>query len=124
MEIKRKAMPLALLFSAILVSTVVLTLTVLADSKRVNLTESITVEKVVLKAGAYNVVWTGDGPDVDVSFVNDGKTMVTAKAKLVFEKTRYGHDAIETTTMPDKSKVLTKLVFSDRALIFESPAVD
>lgn len=117
---KTKHIPgrLSLLFSAILASMIVLTSTSLADSKHITITEPLTIGSVALPAGTYNVVWSGSGPEVQVSFMKGSKTIASAPARLVLEKSQY-HRAVETTTLPDNTKALNRIQFGDRTLVFD-----
>jgi hypothetical protein len=119
MRMKRKVIPLSLIFSAVLSSMIVLTASVFADSKHITFNEPVTVGSIVLAPGVYKVAWVGTGPDVLVTFMKGGKTVATTPARLVLEKSPYHARAIETMTMPDNSRVLKRLSFSDRALVFD-----
>ena len=117
MKMNRTAICVALLFAAIFATTI--TSTARADSKHITITSAVTIGgSTVLPAGTYNVVWSGSGPDVQVSFMKGNKTMATASAKLVLEKSQY-HRAVETTTMPDNSNVLTRIQLGKRSLVFD-----
>ena len=118
MRTKQGAIPLALLFSAVFVAMVALTSTALADSKHVTFNEPVSIDGVVLEAGEYNVVWNGSGPEVEVSFMKGNKTLATTAARLVLEKSPHRR-AVETTTLPDNSRVLKRISFSEKALIFD-----
>lgn len=119
MKMNRTAICVALLFAAILASTI--TSTSLADSKHITLSNSVTIGGVTLPAGTYSVVWSGSGPDVQVSFMQGSKTRATVSARLVLEKSQY-HRAIETTTMPDNSNVLTRIQLGKQSLVFDQPS--
>ena len=44
---------------------------------------SMQVGSTLLKAGTYKVEWQGDGPSLQVSFMEHGKTVATAEGKMV-----------------------------------------
>ena len=117
MKMNRTGICVALLFAAIFATTI--TSTSLADSKHITISSAVTIGgSTVLPAGDYRVVWNGSGPDVQVSFMRGNKTIATVPAKLVLEKSQY-HRAVETTTMPDNSNVLTRIQLGKRSLVFD-----
>ena len=99
---------------------VMLTAPVVADSKHITLYDAVTVGGRVLESGAYKVTWLGSGPEVQVTFSRGSKTVATTRARLVFEKST--RRAVQTTTLPDNSIVLTRLSFSDESLYFDVQA--
>ena len=117
---KRKpiAIPLLLLVSAILTVMIVVNSTAIADSKHITFKEPVTIGSVVLEPDIYKVVWTGEGPEVLVSFMKGDKTVATAKATLVFEKSPHRR-AYEVTVKPDNSKALKRISFTNESLIFD-----
>lgn len=123
MNTKHKGIPLALLFSAIFASMIILTSTALADSKHITFSEPVTVGSVVLEAGTYNVVWVGTGPEVQVSFKKRNKTLATTSARLVFEKSQHRR-MVRTTRLPDNSRILEQISFSEETLIFDLPSLE
>lgn len=118
MKMKRTAIPLLLLFSATL-TMIGLKSTAFADSKHIRFDEPVTIGSVVLQPDRYRVEWTGSGAEVMVTFMKGSKTFATATARLVFEKTPYAHRSFETTKLTDSSKMLTRISFANRALIFD-----
>lgn len=44
---------------------------------------SVQVGSTLLKAGTYQVEWQGNGPSLQVSFMEHGKTVATAEGKMV-----------------------------------------
>ena len=117
MKMKRIAIPL-LLISAVL-TMVVLESPALADSKHIRFDEPVTIGSVVLQPERYRVEWTGTGSEVRVAFMRGSKTLAITTGKLLFEKNRYLHRAFETTRMSDNSKMLTRISFANRALVFD-----
>ena len=106
-------------FFAILALTFVFTSTALAEKKHVDFNEKVMVNGTELKPGSYSVEWKGTGPEVQVSFLLEGKMITTAPAKLVSEKNEYD-SSIDTTTSGDM-KVLKRISFSKESLVFEAP---
>ena len=119
MKENRTSIPLLLLFTAVFAIIVVLKTTVNAESKHITFTEPVMVGNVVLEPDTYKVAWTGNGPEVLVSFIKGERTVATATANLVFEKSPHQSRAVEVKVMPDNSRVLKKISFHDRALVFD-----
>ena len=119
MRMKRAAISL-LLFTAILSSVTVLTSTGFADTKHITVKEPVTIGNIVLQPGDYKVVWQGSGPDVQVSFINKNTTATTS-AKVVVEKRR--GRSFETVTMPDNSKVVKRISFRSKSLVFDQSSL-
>lgn len=108
----------ALFFATVFASMIALTSTVRADSKHVTFIEPVTIGGTVLAPGIYSVVWEGSGPEVQVSFMKDNKTLATASANLVLEKSPYRRSYI-TTDSPENPRVLMRIRFSKTALVFD-----
>lgn len=117
---KHSVLSLSLLFSAVVVSMIVLTSHARAETRSITFTEPVMIGDVVLKPGAYKVSWpdTASDPEVQVTFTLDGKTVATASAKLIIEKTQY-HRAFELKTLPDNRKVLIRISFRHKSLSFD-----
>ena len=58
------------------------------DTHKTSITipETAQVGSSRLKAGDYKLQWEGNGPDVNVAFVQNGRTVATVPAKLVDKK--------------------------------------
>lgn len=119
---KRIGSSVSLFFSAIVALMAILAPTVLADSKHVTFVEAVTVGNTVLKPDTYTVVWSGSGPQVDVSFMKGDKTIATASAILVLEESPYR--AVHTRTLPDNSKVVTRISFRSKSLVFDPLSIE
>ena len=59
------------------------------NSQTVNVPEPMKAGSTQLAAGEYNVTWTGTGPDVQVTFAQNRKVLVTVPAKLVVAANNY-----------------------------------
>jgi hypothetical protein len=86
----------------------------------VELPDSVQVGGAQLKPGNYKVEWQGTGPEVQVNFVRDGKTVATVPGTL---KTNDAHvvDDIVTDTTSANAKTLKEIDFSrdKESLIFD-----
>ena len=99
-----------------IVMTLPATLFAKSNSASVNLDSPTNVAGQTLPAGQYNVKWTGNGPDVQVQFLNGHKVVASAPARLVDRKNPYDN-AVETKTQ-NGSQVLTAIDRSNLTLKF------
>ena len=121
MKTRLRVLPMLLCLSVVLTSSIFLTQPVAADhedTERLTFREPVMVGGTLLEADTYKLVWNETGPQVQVSFMKDSKTVATAPAMLVIAKSDYD-GAIETTTLADNSKVLEKITWKKKALVFE-----
>ncbi len=86
----------------------------------VELSDSVQVGAARLTPGNYKVEWQGTGPEVQVNFVRDGKTVATVPGTL---KTKDAHVVDETVidSSSANTKTLKEIDFSrdKEALIFD-----
>ena len=64
----------------------------------VQIPDSLQVGSVQLELGNYKVEWQGTGPEVQVNFVRNGKTVATVAGTLNANDNRVVQDAIVTDT--------------------------
>jgi hypothetical protein len=88
------------------------------NSANVDLDQSVTIAGTQLAPGQYKLSWEGNGPNVNVSFVEGKKTVATAPAKLVSNPTR--EEAIETATQTDNTRVLRAVDLTNVTIRFEN----
>jgi hypothetical protein len=67
-----------------------------------------------LPPGDYTITWNGDGPNVNLNIVRDGKVMATASAKLVPLEQKAEQDASEMKTSSTGAAELTAIRFSGK----------
>jgi hypothetical protein len=74
-----------------------------------------------LKPGSYKVEWQGTGPAVQVSFQQNGKTVVTAPGTLKTNDDQVTRDAIVTEATGAGTKMLKEIDFGRQkeALVFD-----
>lgn len=121
MKTKLRLIPRLLCFSVLLTTSVVMTQKASAaveETEYVVFNEPVMVAGTMLEAEAYKLVWNGTGPKVQVSFMKGSKTVATASATLMLEESRYD-GAIETKTLGNNSKVLEKITWKKKALVFD-----
>jgi hypothetical protein len=92
------------------------------DNKRsVDITDAVQVGSTQLKPGNYKVEWRGTGPVVQVSFEQNGETVVTLPATLKTNDGQVTQDAVETRGSSADRKVLEEIDFRHQkeALVFD-----
>ena len=87
----------------------------------VEISDSVQVGGTQLTPGNYKLEWQGTGPEVQVSFVRDGKTIATAPGTLKTNDPHVTQDDIVTDTTSANTKTLTEIDFSHNkeSLVFE-----
>jgi hypothetical protein len=92
------------------------------DNKHsVDITDAVQVGSTQLKPGNYRVEWQGTGPVVQVSFQQNGETVVTLPATLKTNDDHVTQDAIETRGSSTDKNVLEEIDFGHQkeALVFD-----
>ncbi len=101
----------AFVFTVVLV--LVVPLLVFARPKNehnVVLTESVLVGSTQLQAGTYKVEWQRNGPSLQVSFLERGKTVATTEARMTERKYPSPYDEI-VTSPSGKTRALQEIDF-------------
>jgi hypothetical protein len=112
--------------------TVVLTLTCLlglggsaraarGNARSVEISDVGQIGSTQLKPGNYKVEWQGTGPAVQVSFQQNGKTMVTVPGTLKTNDDQVTQDAIVTEATSTGTSTLKEIDFGHQklALVFD-----
>jgi hypothetical protein len=86
----------------------------------VEIPDSVQVGDTQLKPGNYKVEWQGTGPEVQVNFVRDGKTVATVPGTLKTNEAHVADDVVTDTTSAN-TKTLKEIDFSrdKESLIFD-----
>jgi hypothetical protein len=87
----------------------------------VEITDSVQVGGTQLKPGSYKVEWQGTGPQIQVNFVRNGKTVATVPGTLKTNDAQVSQDDIVTDTTSANTKTLKEIDFSrsKESLVFE-----
>src|ERR1700752_1964046 len=97
-------------YTAILsVITLLSTVSALARDKNqhsVQISDSVQVGGTQLKPGNYKLEWQGTGPEVQVNFVRDGKTVATAPGTLKTNDPHVTQDDMVTNATSPNTKTL------------------
>ena len=84
----------------------------------VDIPDTVQVGGTQLKPGNYKVEWQGTGPDIQVTFLRDGKTVATAPATLKTNDGQVTQDQIVTDSTNNR---LNEIDFrrDKEALVFQ-----
>ena len=87
----------------------------------VQISDSVQVGGTQLKPGNYKLEWQGTGPEVQVNFVRDGKTVATAPGTLKTNDPHVTQDDMVTNATSPNTKTLKEIDFSHNkeSLVFE-----
>src|SRR5260370_5467884 len=78
----------------------------------VEIPDSVQVGSAQLKPGKYDVQWQGTGPEIQVSFVHDGKIVATVPGTLKTNDAQVTEDDIVIDTTSTSAKTLKEIDFS------------
>ena len=109
-----------LAFMVALVSALPL-LSFAATKKTVTISDPTTVGGTLLKPGEYQVIWSGTGPNVQVNFEKNSKTVATAQASVKEQKNPYDN-ALELKSASGNTKALSQIDFKNESLVFQPGA--
>jgi len=87
----------------------------------VEISNAVQVGGNQLEPGNYKVEWQGTGPEIQVNFVRDGKTVATVPGTLRTNNPQVTQDEIVTDTTSASAQTLTEIDFArnKESLVFE-----
>jgi hypothetical protein len=87
----------------------------------VDISEPVQVGSTQLNPGSYRIEWQGTGPEVQVNFLRDGKTVATASGTFKTNDTHVVQDEVVTETTSANTKTLKEIDFSHNkeSFVFE-----
>lgn len=87
----------------------------------VEMPDSVQVGGTQLNPGKYDIQWQGTGPEIQVSFVHDGKIVTTVPGTLKTNDPQVIEDDIVIDTTSANQKTLKEIDFSHNkeSLVFE-----
>ena len=111
-----------ILLLSFMLSAPLVSLAATKNSKNIEIQSATLVANQQLKPGTYKVEWTGNGPNVQVAFIQNNKEVVTAPAKLSHERlassVAQNGPALETHENANNASVLDEIDFKNVALNF------
>ena len=87
----------------------------------VDISEPVQIGNTQLKPGSYKIEWQGTGPEVQVNFVRNGKTVATAPGTLKANDAHVVQDDVVINTSSANTKTLEEIDFAHNkeSLVFE-----
>jgi len=91
------------------------------NARSVEIFDAVQIGTTELKPGNYKVEWQGTGPAVEVSFLRNGKTVLTVPGMLKTNDDQVTQDAIVTEATGTGTSTLTEIDFRHlkQALVFD-----
>jgi hypothetical protein len=91
------------------------------NTHSVEISDVVQIGGTTLKPGNYKVDWQGTGPAVQVSFQQNGKTVVTSRGTLKTNDDQVTQDAIVTEATGAGTSTLKEIDFGHQkeALVFD-----
>lgn len=105
------------LFAMLFAGSLLLSTAALAaknKKKDIHLYEDATVKGTLLHPGDYKVEWSGPGPNVSLSIIQDGTTVATVPARVVAENTAHDHDGYVLQNAKNGNKSIEEIFFSGK----------
>lgn len=84
------------------------------QKKKVAIEDPVEVAGKTLKPGQYQVKWAGKGPTVHVSFLKDGKTLLTAPAQVAQLEQKAPYDAVVEKTKKNGKKSISEIEWNNQ----------
>src|SRR5579862_9106197 len=90
------------------------------NERSVSIPDAVQVGSTHLQAGTYKVKWDGAGPQVQVSFMRDGKTVATAPGTLKTNDAAVVQDDVVVEPANGSNKSLREIDFGHQqeAIVF------
>jgi len=85
----------------------------------VNLIDKVSVDGKTIEPGKYQVEWTGNGPNVQVTVAKGKQQVATFPAKLTEQPTSNSSTAYSTSAASDGSKSLTAIYVGGKKFVLE-----
>ena len=94
------------------------------QKKKVAVEDQVELAGKTLKPGTYQVEWQGSGPIVEVNFMQSGKTVLTAPAKIAQLHQKAPYDAVVESTQKNGVKTISEIEWNNQreALTFGAQA--
>jgi hypothetical protein len=91
------------------------------NAHSVEISDAVQIGGTKLKPGNYKVEWQGSGPAVEVSFLRNGKTVVTVPGTLKTNDDQVTQDSILTEATGTGTSTLKEIDFRHlkQALVFD-----
>ena len=94
------------------------------QKKKVAVVDQVELAGKTLQPGSYQVEWQDNGPTVKVKFMQSGKTVLTAPAKIAQLHQKAPYDAVVESTKKNGAKTISEIEWNNQreALTFGAQA--
>ena len=89
-----------------------------ANHGSLQLSEQVTVNGRSLPAGEYQVKWDGNGPNLDLRILRDGKLMTTVPAHTIELPRKESQDSVLTRKNDDGTSSISEIHFGGKKYAF------
>jgi len=89
-----------------------------ANHGSLQLAEQVTVNGQSLQAGEYQVKWDGDGPNLDLRILRDGKLVATVPAHTIELPRKESQDSVLTRKNNDGTWSISEIHFGGKRYAF------
>jgi hypothetical protein len=84
------------------------------NERTVNLSTSVAIGNAQLQPGTYKMEWQGKGPNVNVEFLKNGKTVATTQGQWVDQSHPAPYDSVTTKKVSDNRDQLVEIDFHNQ----------
>lgn len=84
------------------------------NERKVNLATSVEIGNTQLQPGTYKLEWQGNGPQVNVEFLKNGKTIATTQGQWVDRSHPAPYDSVTTKKASDNRDRLVEIDFHNQ----------
>ena len=105
-------------FSSLALVTLMLSLAAFAKdnhSGKFSVSENVRIGSTTLAPGDYKAQWTGDGNDVKIEILQNGKTVASTEGTIKSLPQPSPYDSVTTKTLDDNTKQVDEIEFDHRS---------
>lgn len=84
------------------------------QKKNVAIADQVQVAGKTLKPGTYQIEWQNNGPNTQVNFMQYGKTVVTAPARVAQLQQKAPYDAVIENTRKNGTKTISEIEWNNQ----------
>jgi uncharacterized protein YhdP len=89
------------------------------NQRKVNLSTAVEVGSTQLQPGTYRLEWQGNGPAVNVEFIQNGQTVATTQARWVDKSQPAPYDSVVTEKAGNNQNRLMEIDFHKQKQVLQ-----
>jgi uncharacterized protein YhdP len=89
------------------------------NQRKVNLSTAVQVGSTQLQPGTYQLEWQGNGPAVNVEFIQNGQTVATTQARWVDKSQPAPYDSVVTEKAGNNQNRLMEIDFHKQKQVLQ-----